>query len=93
MFYIIYICFSGELVATSARNVILHSSLEDKSKDVENGVYGLLVLTNFKLSFLTNDNDQVNAGGTITISINFDFDGPCDNCLTVNLFLSFAIRI
>lgn len=38
---------------------MLHTSLASKSKDVENGVYGLLVLTNFKLSFLSNDNEQV----------------------------------
>lgn len=76
--------FSGELVATSARNVILHSSLEDKSKDVENGVYGLLVLTNFKLSFLTNDDNQVNEG-KMTISMNFD--GLSENCVIVTVQL------
>lgn len=83
--------FPGELVATLARNVILHSLLEDKSKDVENGVYGLLVLTNFKLSFLTNDNDQVNEG---TITISMILDGLSDNCVIFFFFFYFSfIRI
>ena len=44
-----------------AKNVILYTTLSNKSQDRElNGLCGLLVVTNFKLSFLTQDNEQVN---------------------------------
>lgn len=57
---IIILCmFSGELEVASAKNVILYTTLSNKSHDRENGLCGLLVVTNFKLSFLTSDIDQV----------------------------------
>lgn len=63
------------MVVITAKNVILHLSLESKSKDVENGVNGLLVLTNFKLSFLSNDGEQVNIVSNLKVSqvINMNF--------------------
>lgn len=51
--------FTGELEVASAKNVILYTTLSNKSQDRENGLCGLLVVTNFKLSFLTSDNEQV----------------------------------
>lgn len=51
--------FAGELVAITVKNVVLHTSLESK-KQLDNGVCGLLVLTNFKLSFVSNESDKVN---------------------------------
>lgn len=51
----------------SAKNVILYTTLSNKHQERENGLIGVLVLTNFKLSFLTNDNDQKN----ITYQENF----------------------
>lgn len=51
---------SGELEVARAKNVILYTTLSNKSQDRElNGLCGLLVVTNFKLSFLTSDNEQV----------------------------------
>lgn len=44
----------------SAKNVILYTGLSNKKgQEEENCVCGLLVVTNFKLSFLTKDDDQV----------------------------------
>lgn len=46
----------------SAKNVILYTTLTNKRRDkddTKNGISGLLVVTNFKLSFLTANNDQV----------------------------------
>lgn len=51
--------FAGELEVASAKNVVLYTTLSHKSQDRENGLCGLLVVTNFKLSFLTSNNDQV----------------------------------
>lgn len=51
--------FAGELEVASAKNVILYTTLSNKSQDRENGLCGLLVVTNFKLSFLTSDSEQV----------------------------------
>lgn len=42
-----------------AKNVALYTTLSNKRQDQENSLVGLLVVTNFKVSFLTNDNDQV----------------------------------
>lgn len=50
---------SGELEVARAKNVILYTTLSNKGQDRDNGLCGLLVVTNFKLSFLTNDNEQV----------------------------------
>lgn len=47
----------------SAKNVALQSPLESKSNEINHDVYGLLVLTNFKLSFVTNATNQVNKFG------------------------------
>ncbi|XP_031617006.1 myotubularin-related protein 10-B [Contarinia nasturtii] len=49
---------TGELEVATAKNVILYTTLSNKSQDRENGLCGLLVVTNFKLSFLTSDNEQ-----------------------------------
>lgn len=65
-FYCFY-SISGELEVASAKNVILYTTLSNKHQERENGLIGVLVLTNFKLSFLTNDNDQKN----ITYQENF----------------------
>lgn len=52
--------YSGELEVARAKNVILYTTLSNKSQERElNGLCGLLVMTNFKLSFLTQDNEQV----------------------------------
>lgn len=52
--------YSGELEVARAKNVILYTTLSNKSQERElNGLCGLLVITNFKLSFLTQDNEQV----------------------------------
>lgn len=51
--------YTGELVVISAKNVALQSPLESKSNEINHDVYGLLVLTNFKLSFVTNATNQV----------------------------------
>lgn len=51
--------FSGELEVARAKNVILYTTLSNKGQDRDNGLCGLLVVTNFKLSFLSSDNEQV----------------------------------
>lgn len=51
--------FLGELEVASAKNVILYTTLSNKRHGRDNGLIGLLVVTNFKLSFLTGDKDQV----------------------------------
>lgn len=50
---------SGELEVASAKNVVLYTTLTNKRRDRDDGILGLLVITNFKLSFLTGNNDQV----------------------------------
>lgn len=50
---------SGELEVASAKNVVLYTTLINKRRDRDDGILGLLVVTNFKLSFLTGNNDQV----------------------------------
>lgn len=45
----------------SAKNVVLYTTLTtSKRRERDDGVVGLLVVTNFKLSFLTGNNDQQN---------------------------------
>lgn len=60
--------FSGELEVARARNVILHTSLSsNKGQDRDNGLCGSLIVTNFKLSFITNDNEQVRIAFQLSI--------------------------
>lgn len=58
--YVFFRTFSGELEVASAKNVILYTTLSNKSLDRDCGLVGLLVVTNFKLTFLTCEKDQVN---------------------------------
>lgn len=52
------LCFcSGELEVANARNVLLYTTSGKISND--DGIYGLLCVTNFKLSFLTAGNVTV----------------------------------
>lgn len=48
----------GEIEACRAERVVMCSPLASKDND-QHGDEGLLVLTNFKLSFITNDEAQV----------------------------------
>lgn len=50
---------SGELEVASAKNVVLCTTLMNKRRDRDDGIIGLLVVTNFKLSFLTGSTEQV----------------------------------
>lgn len=60
MVVMMWMCgFSGELEVARAKNVILYTTLSNKGQDRDNGLCGLLVVTNFKLSFLSSDNEQV----------------------------------
>lgn len=43
----------------SAKNVVQYTTLTNKRRDRDDGINGLLVVTNFKLSFLTGKDDQV----------------------------------
>lgn len=58
---IVLLCYwyTGELEVASAKNVVLYTSLSNKGQEEESCLCGLLVVTNFKLSFLTRDDDQV----------------------------------
>lgn len=58
-FYIANFILLGEQEVQSARNVVLYTSLLNKKNDQNNGITGLLVVTNFKLTFLSNKSDQV----------------------------------
>lgn len=53
--------YAGELEVQRAKNAVLYSTLTKTSKmnERDNGTTGLLVVTNFRLSFLTSNNDQV----------------------------------
>lgn len=53
------VAFAGEHEVESAKNVMLHTSLSKKRYDRDNGISGRLVVTNFKLTFLSGENDQV----------------------------------
>lgn len=53
------ISIAGELEVTRARNVILNATLIKKQHERDNGDVGLLVVTNFKLSFITQQNIKV----------------------------------
>lgn len=53
---------TGELEVASAKNVVLYTSLSNKGQEEESCLCGLLVVTNFKLTFLTKDDDQVRNG-------------------------------
>lgn len=58
--FVVFSLSLGELEVARAKNVILYTTLSNKSQERElNGLCGLLVVTNFKLSFLTHDNEQV----------------------------------
>lgn len=50
---------SGELEVASAKNVVLYTTLTNKRRNPDDGIIGLLVVTNFKLSYLACNNDQV----------------------------------
>lgn len=57
----IYICvysFPGELNVACAKNVFLYTTQSYKRQDRENGLLGVLFITNFKLSFLPIEKDQ-----------------------------------
>lgn len=49
----------GEIEACRAERVLLCPPLASKDLDEDIGVEGLLVITNFKLTFITNDELQV----------------------------------
>lgn len=54
----------GEIEACRAERVLLCSPMDHK-KDPNSDVEGLLVITNFKLSFITNDEGQVSLLNTM----------------------------
>lgn len=57
-FDIIVKSFSGELNVACAKNVFLYTTQSYKRQDRENGLLGVLFITNFKLSFLPIEKDQ-----------------------------------
>lgn len=92
-------CFvvAGELEVASAKNVLLYTGLSNKGQEEENSLCGLLFVTNFKLSFLTNENDEVayfflssfetQSQGQMDKHLFCSFFSPQDNMYQENVFL------
>lgn len=62
----------GEIEACRAKDVLLCSSLAGKEQhNNEAGTEGLLVITNFKLSFITYEDSQVSCGWIFRVGESF----------------------